>query len=120
MRFTLESRKWYSAEIIGEEFSNSIRSYTPIKVHAVKQESKGDRVFHLEFYHANYPDGVKDKTYKLQTIERNSEFILALSLGQSPKRFLLIYPMSKEWLVDKFGVNIEPGQSAEEWLEQNA
>jgi len=120
MRFTLEPKNWYAVEFIGEEFTDSIRSYSPIKVLNVKSESKGSRVFTLDFYHANYPEGVRNKTYRLKTIERNKEFILASAMGHKPLRILLIYPVSAAWLKEHFSISIEDNQRVEQWLEMNA
>ena len=55
---------------------------------------KGSRQFTLAFFHANYPEGVQNKEYNLQTIERNRRFILARSTDHTPPRFLLIYPLT--------------------------
>ncbi|MDP6527062.1 MAG: hypothetical protein QGH42_13505 [Kiritimatiellia bacterium] len=66
-RFTLERGQWYAAEILGEEFGGKIRSHTRIQVYEVKP--LGGRKFELSFYHENYPEGVRDKRYTLQTIE---------------------------------------------------
>ena len=120
MRFTLEPRKWYAAEILSEEFSDSIRSFTPIKVNDLTFHGGGKRMFTMEFYHANYPSGVRDKIYQLKTLERNREFILAVSTEHNPKRTLLIYPISTEWLNKNCLANVEAGETAEGWLERNA
>ena len=120
MRFSLEPNRWYATEIIGEEFEKTIRSYSPIKVRRLVPESKGSRCFSLEFYHANYPEGVRNKLYRLRTIERNKEFMLAVSTEHNPRRYLLIYPISIEWLKSNFCVDVESGISAEDWLERNA
>ena len=69
LRFTLRERFWYAVEFIGEEFGDQIRSYSPIRVDEVVCENSGRRLFSLSFYHANYPEGVRDKCYTLQTIE---------------------------------------------------
>jgi hypothetical protein len=119
MRFSLEPNRWYAAEIIGEEFAESIRSLSPIKVRRLIPESQGGRCFSLEFYHANYPEGVRDKIYRLRTIERNKEFILAVSTEHSPRRYLLIHHINVEWLKKIYRVDVESGISAEDWLERN-
>ena len=120
MRFSLEPNRWYAAEIIGEEFAETIRSHSPIKVRRLMPESKGGRCFSLEFYHANYPEGVRDKIYRLRTIERNKEFMLAVSTEHNPRRYLLIHPISVEWLKNTYRVDVESGMAAEDWLERHA
>ena len=120
MRFSLEPNKWYAAEIIGEEFEKTIRSYSPIKVRRIVPEGKGGRCFSLGFYHANYPEGVREKRYRLKTIERNKNFILVVSTEHNPRRYLLIHPISVDWLKNNYRVNVEPGMLPEDWLERNA
>lgn len=120
MRFNLEPNKWYAAEIIGEEFEKTIRSYSPIKVRRIMPEGKGGRCFCLKFYHANYPEGVREKLYRLKTIERNKEFILVVSTEHNPRRYLLIHPINVDWLKNTYRVDVESGMSAEDWLDRYA
>lgn len=120
IRFTLERNQWYAAEFLGEEFGKDIRSYSPIKVYSFIPLKNGSRQFELTFYHANYPEGVRDKTYTLKTLERNRQFILAKSTSHKPARLLLIYTISTEWLIHHFDIRIEEGETAESWLERNA
>lgn len=105
-RFTLRAGKWYAAEFIGDEFSPGyeLRSYSAIRVDAIEPSRSGQRRFHLSFYHANYPQGVRDKRYSLQTIERSGQFILTRSSEHTPTRLLLIYNISWSWLRSHFGV----------------
>lgn len=117
-RFTLQKHRWYAAEIIGEEFGAEIRSFSPIRVEDIAP--KGDRKFELHFYHANYPEGVRDKVYELQTLERNKNFILARSSSLHPVRWFLIYPVTLEWLNKHFGVADLTGSDVQTWLERNA
>lgn len=74
----------------------------------------------MDFYHANYPEGVREKSYELETIERNKEFILAASCHHKPVRYLLISSITKEWLVKNFDVRFAEGESVEAWLERHA
>ena len=117
-RFALEKHRWYAAEIIGEEFGAEIRSYSPIRVDGITP--KGGREFELQFYHANYPEGVRDKVYELQTLERNKNFILARSSSHNPVRWFVIYSITLEWLHKHFGVVAREGLDVKTWLEQNA
>ena len=102
MRFTLEPRRWYACELIGDEFGEDKCSYSPIKVYQVKALGDGSRTFVLSFYHANYPAGVQDKTYRLQTIERGRTYLLARSLEHEPTRVLQIYDIDAHWLERHF------------------
>ena len=83
--------------VLSDEFYGDQCTYSAIKVNEVKPEKSGDRIFELHFYHANYPVGVKDKVYRLQTIERGQHYLLAKSLDHTPVRFLQIYEITAEW-----------------------
>lgn len=120
MKFTLTPRRWYAAELIGDEFGPTLRSYSPIRIEAVSPKRTGMGVFELRFYHANYPEGVRGKTYTLQTLERGSRFLLAKSTGHKPHRFLLIYEITADWLRQHFGAEILADTDVETWLNRNA
>lgn len=117
MRFTLQPRRWYAAEFIGEEFGDKLRSYSPIRVHAVTPAHSGSRQFVLAFYHANYPEGVRDKRYTLETIERSRTFILARSIEHNPVRLLMIYDVSWHWLQAHFSTALSRDlPDLQDWL----
>lgn len=120
-RLTLERGHWYAAEIIGDEFDlekDSLRSYSPIKVHGVCPMQ--NRTYRLDFYHANYPAGVQNKSYKLRTIERGHRFILACSLEHDPRRYLLICDITPAWLRQHFHwITIRDEEDVAAWLDRN-
>lgn len=74
----------------------------------------------MDFYHANYPEGVQHKVYELQTLERNSRFILARSMSHKPARLLLIYAVTAAWLAQHFDIRIAETVEAQTWLAENA
>ena len=119
-RFTLVPGQWYAVEIIGDEFSHSseLRSYSPIRVYAVRP--LGNRSISLSFYHANYPEGVRDKIYRLKTIERGQKYLLARSIEHAPVRLLLVQEITWAWLRRHFNVD-QPtdGQDIARWLQNN-
>lgn len=117
-RFALQEHDWDAAEIIGEEFGVEIKSYSPIRIEGITP--KGGRKFGLQFYHANYPEGVRDKVYELQMVERNKKFILARSSSHHPIRWFLFYSITLEWLNGHFGMAAGEGLDVETWLELNA
>lgn len=117
-RFALKKNRWYAAEIIGEEFGAEIRSYSPIRVEGITPV--GGRKFELQFYHLNYPEGVRHKVYELQTLERNKNFVLVRSSTHQPLRLVLIYTNTFEWLNRHFGVRVDEGLDVETWLERKA
>jgi hypothetical protein len=95
-RFTLEPGNWYAMEVISPEFRSDIRHCSPIAVHSLSPAGGGKRCFDLEFYHAAYPAGVRDKTYTLQTIKRAEYFLLASVVGT--ERLALFMELTDEWL----------------------
>lgn len=122
-RFTLRPGHWYAAEFIGDEYcaADEYRSHSAIRVDSVAPVRSGHRGFGLAFYDANYPEGVRDKVYSIQTIERGEHFILARSVDHSPVRLLLIYDISWPWLRSHFGVQ-QPTDSEDidRWLSNYA
>ena len=89
-RFSLITDTWYSCEFIGEEFVGFEGSLSRIKVYSIEPAGSGRREFTLRFYHKNYPEGVRDKEYRMRTLERGRNFLLAESLEHIPKRILYI------------------------------
>ena len=90
---------------LGDEFDASAMCCTlpsPIRVDQVSTLAKGSRTFELSFFHANYPQGVQIKTYKLQTIDRGENGLLAKSTEHSPLRFLYITEITVDWLRHNF------------------
>ena len=121
-RFKLSRGCWYALEMIGDEFSplDGLRHCSPIRVDEVMPARSGHRYFQLSFYHAHYPEGVRDKTYVLQMIERGNRFILARNTDHAPMRLLLIFNISWRWLERRFGIH-QHGDDAdlENWLSRN-
>ena len=118
MRFTLELRRWYACELIGDEFEDDICSYSPIKILGIKPLEHGDRTLRLDFYHANYPEGVREKSYILQTIERGKKFFFAKSLEHNPVRFLQIYEINYVWIARHFPGLIPDKNNIQTWLDR--
>ncbi len=110
--------RWYAAELLGEEFGSEIRSYSPIRVEEIRP--KGGRRFSLAFYHANYTEGVRDKVYELETLERGATFMLARSREHNPARLMLIYPATRTWLREHFGATVPESDDVQLWLARNA
>jgi hypothetical protein len=120
MRFTLQPGKWYACEILGDEFHDDLCTYSPIRVAQVRPLKTGNRALQLGFYHANYPEGVRDKTYLVETIERGQRFLLARSTTHEPVRFLQIYDITWPWLERHHKVSPIRDTSIHSWLDENA
>ena len=120
MQFTLRPGIWYATEFIGDEFGKEIRSYSPIRVDRFTPKRSGQRRSTIEFYHANYPEGVGHKSYELATIERASSFLLARSVDHEPTRFLLIYDITWPWIEPQFpNARTEQSADIQGWLSRN-
>ncbi|MFC0444222.1 hypothetical protein ACFOD1_02800 [Pseudidiomarina halophila] len=119
-RLSLENGEWYAMEIIGDEFGREVRHYSPIKIISVKPLKSGKSFFTMQFYHANYPEGVRNKAYTLKTIQRCENFLLAKKNGSSTMRYLLIFELSVEWFEKHFPGKLKKGERIVDWLERNA
>ena len=119
MRFTLHPERWYACELIGDEFDEDICSYSPIKILSLDTSAPGSRTLRLEFYHANYPEGVRDKVYNLRTIERCENFMLVKSLDHSPIRIMQIYEINYDWITRHFPKLRPDRNSLQAWLDQH-
>ena len=119
-RFTLVVGNWYAVEIhegsVGENCS-----YSPILIEGIIPAGSGKRVFSLSFYHAAYPEGVRDKIYTLKTIERTEQHLLSLSMDHEPNRYLLISPISWQWMREHYRNDLNnEAVDIQRWLGQNA
>ncbi len=84
--FHIELGQWYQITVIdGGEPVDS-----PIRVDEVKRGPRG-RV-RLGFYHAHYPDGVRDKVYDLRITEESQGGIVAKALD-AEGRWVHIRPL---------------------------
>ena len=75
-RFTLEPLNWYAMELLSPDFGSEVRRCSPIRVDALAIATSGSRRFDLSFFHAAYPEGVQNKVYTIQTIQRSDHFLL--------------------------------------------
>ena len=116
MKYQLHEANWYAAEFLGDGLIRSGNRYSPIRVEEITPLKTGNRIFELKFLHANYPAGVQDKTYQLQTLHAGEEYLLARSVGPGPSRFLLIYDIDAKWLHQHFKIELSRGESVLGWL----
>ena len=116
-RFTLQPGKWYACEIIGDEFSEDCCSYSPLRIDHIRPLKKGDQTFSLHFYHANYPEGVRDKQYILRTIEHGYKYILAKSVDHNPSRIFQIYDIDPAWVERHFPNMSVDREDVQAWLD---
>ncbi len=87
-------------ELISPEFGPDIRRYSPIRVDKVALTGNGSRRFDLSFFHAAYPEGVQDKVYSIQTIQRSDHFLIGQVVDT--QRLVFFLPLSDTWLNQHF------------------
>jgi hypothetical protein len=92
------------------------RWYSPVKIERVTPKGSGAGEFDLEFYHAAYPAGVRNKVYPLRTLSRTRTFILAAHLDEPDRQMtVLLHALAPEWL--KMHFNIEVADAGRAQLE---
>jgi len=103
---------------MGDFFENweDSRSYSPIRIDRFEASDSEEGVFILGFHHANYPQGVQDKRYRVKVLDRGESYMIGKSLDHTPVRVLLIYEIDVAWISRHFSeveVNMDDVQ---EWL----
>lgn len=98
-RFTLCPNRWYAMTCIlpGGSFEHS-----PIWLEQVHARGEGRGQLDINFYHANYPNGVRDKHYRLRTLYRCSSYLLAKEEATEDEepRVLLLSEIRRDWLLE--------------------
>jgi hypothetical protein len=110
--------RWYACEIMGDFFKNweDRRSYSPIRIDGIEPSAIEDGIFLLRVYHANYPEGVRDKVYKLKVLERGDSYMIAKSLDHTPARILQVYDIDAAWISRHFPEVEVIIDDVQEWL----
>jgi hypothetical protein len=106
--------------MIGDEFGGDLRHRSPIKILGMRAMHDGSRRMELSFYHAAYPEGVRDKTYFLETIERRRKFILSRLVESEPVRLMLAWEVSADWMRSHFTLSHLPSREGDIQLWLNA
>lgn len=104
-RFTLQPGQWYALLLLGDEFDATSMckvSPSPIRVEELTPLKTDHGLFRLNFFHANYPEGVQQKQYMLRTFYRGRRSILAISEEHDPPRLLYITDITFDWLRHNF------------------
>lgn len=101
LTFTLCPNRWYAMTCVlpGGGFEHS-----PIWLERVQARGDGRGQLDIDFYHANYPEGVRDKHYRLRTLHRSSGYLLAkeeATEGEEP-RVVLLSEIRADWLLEHF------------------
>ncbi len=81
-------------------FPSGERHYSPVWVSEVRPLKTGAGRLVVSFYHANYPEGVRDKVYELTVLHRAPGFVLSKNqtgeIGQ--ERIVIFEAISGDWL----------------------
>ena len=118
MSYRLKKGEWYAAEFLEDGLIRFGHRYSPIRVETITPLKTGNRIFELQFLHANYPEGVQDKRYRLQTLHAGEEYILTRSVDHDPTRFVLIYDIDAAWLSERFNIEISSRDDPANWLDK--
>ena len=116
-RFKLTSGRWYACRISENDGGEKFVDYTPIKILSVDRVD-GERSLELYFYHATYPEGVRDKQYQLSILSESSERLVAESRLHHPIRAIEIEEISSKWLRDHFP-DVTPRGDLHEFLDRS-
>lgn len=120
LQYTLQPGSWYACQFIGDEFVGESASCSPIKVLCVTPLKTGKGLMSLEFYHANYPEGVRTKEYVVKVLLRGARYVLLQSTNHDPERVLLIHAIDSTWMRRYFpSVQLIEGDVTR-WLERHA
>lgn len=98
--FTLQPRTWYAMEYV---FRSAERHFSPIWVQEIKPLKTGAGMLRLHFFHANYPEGVQDKIYDLQVVQRFVGHLVALRRSDGvADATVILEPITREWFAQHF------------------
>jgi hypothetical protein len=119
--FTLQRHRWYAMQVIlpsgGQEFS-------PIWIYDVLPQQTGKKLLQLSFWHANYPEGVRNKVYDLHVLRRTSwhalnakyaGYLMAERKLEEKKQVILLTAVTAEWVETHF--RMTPEGDLQEWLD---
>jgi hypothetical protein len=120
--FFLLPKRWYACEFIGDFFNHSedLCSYSAIRIESFEASDSEDGVFLLKFYHAKYPEGVRDDRYRLKILEWGNSFMIAKSLDHTPARILQIYDIDSAWISRHLPEADVNQDDIQEWLSRHA
>lgn len=95
-RLTLQPRTWYALDYLTAAGS---RHASPIWVTEVVPAKTGNGELLLHFHHANYPEGVQDKAYRLRVLRRTPAFIVAERVdAPAPCPLVLLTEVTAAWI----------------------
>lgn len=100
-KFSIKIRFWYAMEYLGANASDSTHHFSPIYIQSIHQQNTGASRLDIEFFHANYPQGVQNKLYKVKVLDRTESFIVAKRVDVV-EDVLIIHELSWDWMKQHF------------------
>jgi hypothetical protein len=95
--FQLLPNKWYAVQIFSASGAPTNPHTSPIFLHAIEPLKTGQGLLKIEFFHANYPEGVQSKEYVLRVIHRASTHLAGIKMDDE-QSLMVIFSMEKEWM----------------------
>jgi hypothetical protein len=116
--FPIIPGRWYACELMGDFFKDlkDACSYSPIRIDGFEPSDCEDGAFVLSFHHANYPEGVQSKRYRVKVLDRGDSYMIAKSLGHTPVRILRLYDIDAAWISRHFAETEVNMDDVQEWL----
>ena len=119
-RFALAPGQWLAMEAWMRGFPDPPHC-SPVRVLAVSPHGGGRRELTLRFFHATYPEGVREKEYHLRVLHRAHDTLTLLRLDAPDMEMTLtLFPLHSHWMEKHFpnpAEGSEPG-SIERMLER--
>lgn len=118
--FTIESDQWYASLTIGnveKSPSGNGDIHSPIRVKQFAPLKSGNGVFDLHCFHPFASDGVSEHTYRLQTINRGQQGLMAKQVNDEDQ-LLYFSNIDLSWMHTHFPNLVSDNTPVNEWLER--
>jgi hypothetical protein len=93
---------WYAMEVFGASGAPTNPHLSPIFLKAVEPLKTGRGLLKVEFFHANYPEGVQNKEYVLRVLHRALSHFVAVKMEDEQQPLVVIFPMESDWIKTHF------------------
>ena len=96
MKFTLNEKQWYVMECVS---TSGERHHSPIWLSKITSRNTGEVALQIEFFHANYPTGKRDRVFDLEVLHCDRGYLLAMRVeGQERVATVILEAATIEWL----------------------
>jgi len=95
--FTLHPNRWYGMQLWTEGPVVGGTTFSPIRIYKVRPLKSGNNELQVDFFHAFYPEGVRDKSYRLRILYRGTNYLLA-QCPETEGRCVWLGHLTKDWL----------------------